>query len=1021
MPLQKQVITVPIGGIGMDSSKDPKIHQGVTQVINGNFDTDGIIAKREGEFSITKDSDAYSHGNYLATHRDGLLVWDQDGYKYDGTNVTKLSNTIGACDVQRDEINNTYRSLVHYTDYAETGDIYAVTYVTADTIDASADDEYNCRIEVYNKSTNEKLSELSVDAVADITVLRPAKLLTISATQIQYFYLNSGGVPVSGYINSPAGTIQGPFNIVGYSNLGRAESYNHDVCIVEKPSDAYAVWAYPDANGDASILSIPVGTITTAHDQTYKGGSGFVLHCAVWPQTNTSFCLATGEHTTPNLKNIFTKAFELDLDTGFKSDVGSGVWTASIQDLYSLSGVRLGPTTARTYATRVATNSGRPTVYSSQYNFNGSVTSNPFEDQWIQNGALVVKPETTHDGYSHVMGVYHRSWGQGPRTAQDQLVWYNEDGYAIGRSLVGIARYDEYGFDSYGVLAHLDKIDEYNLATTANYVSRVSLDDTQTEDQFQLARLSLDLAPDALGFAEKEEVTVLANSCPYEVDGVRVVEAGFHMYPEPITGSPGSGLGAMENNGTYKYVAVFEEVDANGKLHRSSPTPTPLEITMGASDNGVTLQLPTLATRRDNVFIALYRTIDGGTEYYRVASYKNNTYKLTLPQVQVVDGLADALITDNEPLYTDSGEIENIAPLPHRISTIWQNRHVYVDRDNEATRIRYSKEFAAGQAVLYTDLFTINVDPDGGAITALFPFSNKLIIFKSNKIYATAGVGRNSLAGGTNFSRPWVVSPSIGCIDQRSIARVPDGVIFQSERGLWLLTQNERISPIGEPVQQKMYTQTVVGAGNIPNRHEAHFITSDGYSASYNWLKDRWSLISSRTGTQGVSKNNVMYWLDGAGNIEETKQDKYLTDNDEFYSLRVDTGWFSFAKIGGHKRIYKVIVIGQNLENHKLRVKVAYDFDPYWTDDLQYDTTAISEFDLSKYYDAGVGSSSEDKSYIVEIPTSRQKCSSIRISVEDLAPDMISTGQGVAFTAVAFEVGVKAGSKPIGDNRTQGS
>ena len=134
--------------------------------------------------------------------------------------------------------------------------------------------------------------------------------------------------------------------------------------------------------------------------------------------------------------------------------------------------------------------------------------------------------------------------------------------------------------------------------------------------------------------------------------------------------------------------------------------------------------------------------------------------------------------------------------------------------------------------------------------------------------------------------------------------------------------------------------------------------------------------------------------------------------------MRVDTGWISFAGLGGFQRVWKFLIVGYNLGGHKLKVKVAYNLDPCWTDVSTYEPTTTS-FSLDKYYDAGLGLSGEDQAYTIECTVSRQKSTSIRISIEDESDGVAS--QGMAITGIVFEYGVMSTLKPTGSARTNTS
>lgn len=1022
MPLKYQLVSVPIGSMGMDSDKDPKTVQGVLRAVNADYDdTDGAIAKREGDYSPTRVLDSYSQGEHLAVHKDGVLVFGRDMHLYaPGSSppvLTQISSYGGLMDVGRDEVLTKDRNIAAWADIAFLSRIHAVVYTTAN-VAAGEDDGYNVFVETFDNASGVRQDRVQLYSGtnknrAQIRVINPE-----DPDAFAWIYLieDDGTVRYS-YVQND-GVVGGPFDLTGAPTAKARGHLGWDSCILEGAggADAYAMLAYPDSSGTCALVAVQAGS-TVAHTATYSPGIGDIFMAACWRQTNTTWCISVAGRNG-STDTVRTVAYSLTL-SALASDVGQSIVTNSIYEFRNITGVAMDTQLARTYITRTE-NDGyrRPHIIRSEYDYSGAATASVFEQFWIVNAQSSHKPAVVGDGYGrHVFGAFLRSWGGGRTTAQDQLWWVSEDGYAVGRSLVGTARMDSYGIDSYGVLSHLcpdQSADGYTFHAAWPYLKRLSVDDTQQSDQLRVARFVLDNEPSSPQSCFADDQAWIANSMGYETDGSRLVEAGFPVYPETFRASPGAAIGAMDPGDTHKYVAVYEEIDGNGRLHRSAPTPTPVSVTLKQASNGVYLVLPTFPGRRENGVVAVYRTTDGGTEYYRALSMPNS-HRSTLAEVQVVDGLADSDLTDNEALYTDSGELENIPPLPHRISAVWQRRHFYVDRDHEDSRIYYSKEFSPGLGVGFSDILAFECDSEGGRITALFPLGNKLIIFKGSRIYATAGNGLNALGQGTNFSPPWLVSPSIGCPDHRTLVRTPDGVMFQSERGIWILTQNEQLVPAGEAVSKYANDLSFVGGGVIESRNEAWLLgPHDGYSVSYNWMENKWA-IHTRRATAAVSRNGKLFWLDGYGNLVENQPNNWSDDTGGFYSLRIDTGWFSFAKIAGYKRIRRILLVGQNLEQHKLRVRVAYDFDPNWTDIGTYDATALTEFNLGAYYEGSFGSAYDDQAYIVEVPTSRQKCTSIRISVEDT--ESSGPSRGYSLTQIAFEVGIKPRAKPQGDGR----
>ena len=70
---------------------------------------------------------------------------------------------------------------------------------------------------------------------------------------------------------------------------------------------------------------------------------------------------------------------------------------------------------------------------------------------------------------------------------------------------------------------------------------------------------------------------VIAGGAVTMYDGASVVEQNFHIYPNSLTWSSistsGGGMGLSGANSLYGYIFVYEWIDNQGQVHRSSPSP----------------------------------------------------------------------------------------------------------------------------------------------------------------------------------------------------------------------------------------------------------------------------------------------------------------------------------------------------------------------------------------------------------------------------------------------------------------
>lgn len=155
-------------------------------------------------------------------------------------------------------------------------------------------------------------------------------------------------------------------------------------------------------------------------------------------------------------------------------------------------------------------------------------------------------------------------------------------------------------------------------------------------------------------------------------DGASLTEHGFHLYPDVVK------LPAITTSGhTWQYCACYSWMDHHGQIHRSAAS-TPVTYTSSSAiddTHTVAVQVPGLSvTRKEGVQVELYRTKDGGTDFYRLVTLANadgwisytdsNTDSIVegITEVQAPTGLtavaSPALITS--PGFNSSTKITNV-------------------------------------------------------------------------------------------------------------------------------------------------------------------------------------------------------------------------------------------------------------------------------------------------------------------------------------------------------------------------
>lgn len=492
-------------------------------------------------------------------------------------------------------------------------------------------------------------------------------------------------------------------------------------------------------------------------------------------------------------------------------------------------------------------------------------------------------------------------------------------------------------------------------------------------------------------------------------DGSTINETGFALYPENLSTSVASGSVPV---GIYNYVAVYAWIDNNGQLHRSAPSLLLQEnITSSAKD--VTLTIPTLRhTKKENVFIEVYRTENAGTIYYKITSNTNLLLNdKTVDSVTFVDDNLDSAILTGEILYTTGGTLDNIAPPSTNVIGQFKNRLVVKSADEENV-LWYSKIRQEAYPVEFSDFLRIVVDSKGGDITALGTLDDKLIIFKQSRVFMQAGDGPNNLGQQSDFGLPQLITSDAGCVDVNSVVETPVGLMFKSSKGIYLLNRGLGLQYIGAEVE--LYNSSrITSAVLVPDSNQVRFTTEDNLALVYDYFYQQWYTFTNHEAA-GAATYKFKYAFvkdDGRVFLENTSK---FTDGAQAVKLKLVTSWLQLADLQGFQRVYKMLILGEYLSPHRLRVRLGYDFNSVFTQETIIDTDDIlnptAYGDSSPYGEEEVYGG-DYPLYQWRIFPTIQKCQSIRVSIEDI----LDSDFGASFTisGLRLEIGSKQGSNKL--------
>ena len=511
----------------------------------------------------------------------------------------------------------------------------------------------------------------------------------------------------------------------------------------------------------------------------------------------------------------------------------------------------------------------------------------------------------------------------------------------------------------------------------AVYRAQLPVDDgVNTNDVFAEAGprlVSLDFdASDSHQAVYVGRTLYVGGAVTWAYDGVGFVEAAPFYAPDWETGATlhtnsTAGTGGMAN-GTYSYLFWYEATLANGEIVRG-PTSKPYSVTVGGSDDRVTITIPALRltcwglNRREELRVCAARSLAGDTSaYYRITSLDPSTAGTAngyvangraADTVTVIDEYSDATLATREPHYTTGGVPSNDPIAASGVIAEGKGRVFWADA-SDPSGVYYSQERADGYAIEATPELRLQVPPAGGAVTGIAVMDDAVMIFKRSAIYMVTGAGplANPAAGG-EWSTPALITSDVGCVDQRSLATIPTGLVFQSAKGIYQLDRGRQVSYVGAPVEA-YNAQRIVRATLVEDTTQVRFLTDSGSTLLYDYLFGQWSTFTNHEGIDSITARGLYHYLRTDGRV--FRQATTYADDNLPIPMVIETAWIRFGEARqGLQRIWHAQILGERKSAHELRVQWQTDYDEpgNWSEPVVFDATST---DGSVYGDGSYGS-----------------------------------------------------------------
>lgn len=505
---------------------------------------------------------------------------------------------------------------------------------------------------------------------------------------------------------------------------------------------------------------------------------------------------------------------------------------------------------------------------------------------------------------------------------------------------------------------------------------------------------------------------------PAAYDGVSVYNVGSMERPTVLETTATTG-GSLTSSSDYGVRLVEEWVDGKGRVVYGESS-FPVSVTLGASDTRITLAVrPTQLENKREWFpttvtygqrrLAVYRTEANGEVYYLDGFIRLNRYATDWYNYNI--DTADTTVRTQVQAYTTGGELSNTG-LPSCHVGCSVGRRFFVRSDEDPRRVYYSKPLTAGRAIEFDVNFSYLDFPED--IVGMGALDGVPVLLSATGAYFVDGVGPGSTGQPGDAFAVRSVSGPVGCADQESVVGIPEGVMFRSEQGFYLITRSGEYQYIGGGIEDTaaLYPTTLEVVVDEELSVVRWLVQASGGSTvllCFNWATGQW--YTQTPVVDGYLRTICMHggeqW--SASTNGKTYKSTGWLDTEGTYSATIRFGWENLGELQSRKRWWDVYLLLRRKAVHGLRCKLYYnrldtDVDTYNVD--QADVTSMGEMEQFRAQVAHGRGASDVIS--VEI-------SDVGVEVE---PGSYSDSESWQFVGLTYVVGVEPGAVQLRNERT---
>lgn len=450
---------------------------------------------------------------------------------------------------------------------------------------------------------------------------------------------------------------------------------------------------------------------------------------------------------------------------------------------------------------------------------------------------------------------------------------------------------------------------------------------------------------------------------------------------------------------------------------------SPGDTLQTVNESANTIYFPTLRltakTSTNKVILKLYRWSTANQNYYEVTSVQSPTLNdPSVDYITIVDTKNDIAIIGNSLIYTTGGVVEDIAAPSFSVCSMFDDRLWVLDAENGS--LWYSKQVLPGTGAEFSDLFTYYVAPTQGAQgstglpKALCPMDTELVVFKKDAMYYINGTGPDNTGGGSTYSQPIYISSTVGCDNPASIVLMDAGIMFQSDKGIWLIGRNLQPSYIGEAVEDLVIGNLVTSATVIPGTTQVRFTMNTGIALMYDYFYNKWGTFKNVNAISSTIYQGLHTYLNPYGQIVQETPGRYL-DLSTPVLISFLTSHIKLQGLSGYQRLWEFQMLGSYYSPHLLDIQIGYNYGPIYEQAViePINNTGLYGSDALYGQTSPYGGAGSLEQWRVQ--QSQQLCQAFQIGITEIYDPSMGQPAGAGFTlsSLTCVIGVLRGYRPL--------